>query len=98
MHIPGRRPRCGRRVFVPEEVAQTRWCFNSMREFGFEPIKVNSSAPGGACALRTFDDIGAFILLNVDIPRSQSRHWQAVRQDSLQARFGARRAYSLPQN
>jgi hypothetical protein len=32
-----------------------------MGEFNFEPIIVNSSAPGGACTLRTFDDIGTFI-------------------------------------
>lgn len=63
-----------------------------MGEFIFEPIKVNSSAPGGPCVLRTFDDVGAFILTNVDMPRRLSRHWQAVRQDLLQARFGARRA------
>jgi hypothetical protein len=63
-----------------------------MAQFNFEPIMVNSSAPGGACVLRTFDDIRAFILLNADIPRRLSPHWQAVRQDLIQARFGARRA------
>ena len=63
-----------------------------MDEFSFEPIRVNSNAPGGACVLRTFDDVGAFILTQVDVPRCQSRHWQAVRQDLSQARFGARRA------
>jgi hypothetical protein len=63
-----------------------------MSEFRFEPIKVNSSAPGGACVLRTFDDVAAFILIKVGIPRRQSQHWQAVRQNLLQARFGARRA------
>jgi hypothetical protein len=62
-----------------------------MREFKFEPIEVNSTAPGGACVLRTFDDIGAFILNRVDIPRRLSPHWHAVRQDLAQARFGARR-------
>jgi hypothetical protein len=39
-----------------------------MGEFIFEPIEVNSTAPGGACVLRTFDDVGAFILM-----RSTSR-------------------------
>jgi hypothetical protein len=63
-----------------------------MRDFIFEPILVNSSAPGGACVIRTFDDVGAFILSNVDTPRRKSRHWQAVREDLSQARFGARRA------
>jgi hypothetical protein len=63
-----------------------------MSEFIFEPIEVNSSAPGGACTLRTFDDIGAFILNRVDISRRLSGHWHAVRQDLMQARFGARRA------
>ena len=63
-----------------------------MGEFNFEPIIVNSSAPGGAYTLRTFDDIGTFILNRVDVPCRLSGHWQAVRQDLPQARFGARRA------
>jgi hypothetical protein len=63
-----------------------------MGEFNFEPIIVNSTAPGGACTLRIFDDIGTFILNRVDVPRRLSGHWQAVRQDLPQARFGARRA------
>jgi hypothetical protein len=63
-----------------------------MDEFNFEPILVHSGAPGGACTLRTFDDIGAFILNRVDGPRRLLGHWHAVRQDLPQARFGARRA------
>jgi hypothetical protein len=63
-----------------------------MGEFNFEPIIVDSSAPGGTCTLRTFDDIGTFILNRVDVPRRLSGHWHAVRQDLPQARFGARRA------
>jgi len=63
-----------------------------MREFKFEPLKVNSTAPGGACVLRTFDDIGTFILNNVDLQRRKTGDWQIVRQDLMQARFGARRA------
>ena len=63
-----------------------------MGEFRFEPIWVNASAPGGECVLRTFDDVGAFILNNVDVLRRRSPCWQAVRQDLAQARFGARRA------
>ena len=62
-----------------------------MREFNFDPIEVNSAAPGGACTLRTFDEIGAFILSAVELPRRLSPHWLAVRQDLAQARFGARR-------
>jgi hypothetical protein len=54
--------------------------------FIFEPIAVNANAPGGACVLRTFDDIGAFILTRVDFPRRKAAHWVAVRQDLLQAR------------
>ena len=69
-----------------------RGVLNPMSEFKFEPIKVNSTAPGGACVLRTFDDVGAFILLNVGVSRRKSQCWQAVRQDLSQARFGARRA------
>jgi hypothetical protein len=63
-----------------------------MREFNFEPIPVNSSAPKGACVIRSFDDIGAFILNSVDLPRRLSGHWQKVRRDLVQARFGAKRA------
>jgi hypothetical protein len=63
-----------------------------LAQFIFEPIRVNANAPHGACVLRTFDDIGAFILLHVDIPHRLSPHWQAVRQDLIQARSGARRA------
>jgi phosphatidate phosphatase APP1 len=62
-----------------------------MREFKFEPIKVNSTAPGGACILHTFDDIGNFILNRVEVSCRLSPHWHAVRQDLAQARFGARR-------
>jgi hypothetical protein len=63
-----------------------------MGEFNFEPIMVNSSAPAGACVLRTFDDVGAFILQNVETARRKSPLWQVVRQDLSQARFGVRRA------
>jgi hypothetical protein len=41
--------------------------------------------------LRTFDDVGGFILNKVDLPRRLSPRWNAVRQDRPQARFGARR-------
>jgi hypothetical protein len=63
-----------------------------MREFNFDPIDVSSAAPGGACTLRTFEDIGAFILNAVELPRRLSLHWNAVRRDLVQARFGAKRA------
>jgi hypothetical protein len=63
-----------------------------LAEFFFEPIKVNGSAPGGACVIQSFDNIGTFILLHVDIRRRLLPHWQAVRRDLVQARFGARRA------
>jgi hypothetical protein len=58
--------------------------------FVFQPIRVSANAPGGACLLRTFDDIGAFILSNVQVTRRLAPHWMAVRQDLIQARFGAR--------
>jgi hypothetical protein len=63
-----------------------------MGEFKFEPLKVNSTAPGGACVLRTFDDIGTFILNHVDLRSRQTGYWQVVRRDLMEARFGARRA------
>jgi hypothetical protein len=49
--------------------------------FRFQPIAVNAKAPGGACVLRTFDDIGAFILNKVDVPCRLSPHGVAVRLD-----------------
>jgi hypothetical protein len=63
-----------------------------MGYFVFEPISVNASAPGGARVLRTFADVGAFIADALDTPRRLSPHWNAVRQDLVQARLGARRA------
>jgi hypothetical protein len=61
-------------------------------KFHFEPIAVNEIAPGGARILRTFDDIGAFILTHVDVGRRVTPHWSAVLHDFIQARFGARQA------
>jgi hypothetical protein len=63
-----------------------------MVAFNFEPILVNSSSPGGARVLRTFDDIALFISDTLDARRRQTPHWQAVLGDLSQARFGARRA------
>ena len=63
-----------------------------MSEFRFEPIGVNSRAPGGARILATFDDVGVFLLLKVNAGRQIAPHWQAVRRDLVQARFGARQA------
>jgi hypothetical protein len=63
-----------------------------MVAFNFEPILVNSSAPGRERVLRTFDDIAAFITDALDTPRRQSTRWEAVLRDLSQARFGARRA------
>lgn len=57
--------------------------------FVFRPIWLNAAAPGGARALRTFEDIGAFILGHVDAKRRLAPHWQVVRRDLIQARFGA---------
>jgi hypothetical protein len=63
-----------------------------MGEFIFQPININASAPGGSCVLRTFDDVGAFILTNVELSRRVSPHWNAARWDLPQARLGSRRA------
>jgi hypothetical protein len=63
-----------------------------MGEFSFEPIVVNANAPGGERVLRTFADVGVFMSIEVNIPRRTSPHWQAVRRDLPQARFGARQA------
>ena len=61
-----------------------------MADKGFEPIGLNANAPGGEGVLRTFDDIGFFMLNNVEPTRRLQPHWQAVRKDLPQARFGAR--------
>jgi hypothetical protein len=58
--------------------------------FVFRPIQVSASAPGGARVLRTFDDVGAFVLANLEATRRLAPHWTAVRQDLIEARFGAR--------
>jgi hypothetical protein len=63
-----------------------------MGYFIFEPINVNANAPGGACVLRTFADVGAFMLNAVELPRRLSPYWNAVRRDLVQARSGVRRA------
>ena len=60
--------------------------------FVFQPIRVRANAPEGACVIRTFDDVGAFILAKVKVTRRMAPHWVAVRQNLIQARFGARRA------
>jgi hypothetical protein len=52
---------------------------------------VTANAPGWACVLRTFRDVGAFILIAVDPSRRLSPLRNAVREDLVQARFGARR-------
>jgi hypothetical protein len=59
--------------------------------FKFQPIAVNANAPKGACILRTFDDISAFILTNLEHQRGRTPHWVAVRRVLLQARHEPRR-------
>jgi hypothetical protein len=63
-----------------------------MADFKFQPIEINSNAPKGGGIIRTFDDMGVFILSCVGSPAGQAEHWQAVRRDLVQARFGSRRA------
>jgi hypothetical protein len=62
-----------------------------MNKFTFEPLRLNEKAPGGACELRNFDDVGAFIGVHVDVGGSLGPHWCVVRQDLLRARYGARK-------
>jgi hypothetical protein len=61
----------------------------------FEPIRLNAKAPGGERVLGSFDDIGAFILVRVEISLRRLPRWQAVRKDLAQARFGARQKEGL---
>jgi hypothetical protein len=56
----------------------------------FEPIKLNAKAPGGERVITSFNDIGAFILMRVDLRFRELPWWQAVRKELPQARFGAR--------
>jgi hypothetical protein len=66
-----------------------RVCLGMDRET-FEPIRLNARAPGGERVLKSFDDIGAFILMRVELRFRELPWWQAVRKDLAQARFGAR--------
>src|ERR1700730_8538427 len=61
-----------------------------MAEKNFEPIRLNAKAPGGERVLKSFEDIGAFILMRVETSFRELPWWQAVRKDLPQARFGAR--------
>src|SRR5258708_40219279 len=61
-----------------------------MADKNFEPIRLNAKAPGGERVLKSFDDIGAFILMRVEIRFRVLPWWQAVLKDLPQARFGAR--------
>ena len=61
-----------------------------MSDEHFEPIRLNSKAPGGERILRNFDDVAAFMLLHVDWAFRRQPWWQAVRDELPQARFGAR--------
>jgi hypothetical protein len=57
--------------------------------FKFEPIAINEAAPGGACVLRTFDDIDTFVASQIHQGHRIAPHWGAVRQH-LQAAHLAR--------
>jgi hypothetical protein len=63
-----------------------------MDEFRFEPIVINSNAPGGARVLLNFGYVGAFILMHVDIPARGTKRWNVVRRNLPDARFGAKEA------
>jgi hypothetical protein len=59
-----------------------------MAEENFEPIKLNAKAPGGERVLKSFDDIGVFILMRVEMRFRELAWWQAVGKDLPQARLG----------
>jgi hypothetical protein len=61
-----------------------------MADKNFEPIRLNAKAPGGERVLKSYDDIGAFILMRVEMGFRELAWWQAVLKDLPQARFGAR--------
>jgi hypothetical protein len=61
-----------------------------MADKNFEPIRLNAKAPGGERVLKGFDDMGAFILMRVEMNFRELPWWQAVQKDLPQARFGAR--------
>jgi hypothetical protein len=62
-----------------------------MTEEDFEPLRLNSKAPGGERVLKSFDVIGTFILTRAEVNFRSLPSWQAVRKELPQARFGARR-------
>src|ERR1035437_9800943 len=77
---------------LTRQVAQQRGrrCLHRMADENFEPIRLNTKAPGGERVLKSFDDIGAFILMRVETNFRKLPWWQAVLKDLPQARFGAR--------
>jgi hypothetical protein len=58
-----------------------------MADENFEPIRLNAKAPGGERVLKSFDDIGAFILMRVETNFRKLPWWQAVLKDLPQARL-----------
>ena len=61
-----------------------------MVDRNYEPIRLNTKAPGGERALKSFDDVAAFMLVHVDWTFRRQPWWQAVRTELPQARFGGR--------
>jgi hypothetical protein len=86
------------REFQSENFDDLLYCFASSFEpewrkrIQFRTNQGQCQRPGRRTLLRTFDDIGGFILNKIDLPRRLSPHWNAVHRDLPQARFGARRA------
>jgi len=62
-----------------------------MTQEDFEPLRLNSKAPGGESVLKSFEDIRTFILMRAEVKFRSLPSWQAVRKELPQARFGARR-------
>lgn len=59
-----------------------------MADENFEPIRLSAKAPGGERVLKSFDDVGAFILMRVEMTFRDLPWWLAVRRDLRQARLG----------
>jgi hypothetical protein len=79
-------------ICFADGIEESQWDWARMGDFVFEPIRVNERAPGGERILRSFYDIGAFILTSVDVTVRQSQWWRALRKELPQVRFGARHA------
>jgi hypothetical protein len=57
-------------------------------DYIFLPITIKDAAPGGACVLRSFEDVDAFVTTDVAPGHRVAPHWKAVRLSLMKIWFG----------